>query len=300
MPRNQRILQADTPVPDGMISISALDFDTTTGTGTYTRIAAGEISLRISTTTPSVSLASLSGFPMRFGMQDDLQERFGSGIPNGSSGSPIGFPTTLSTANAAAGNGVNIAVISSVNFSVGMSVVIDTVASTVQEKTSVTAIPDSTHITVQTLANAHTSPFPISAHVFTTPAGVSGSPPYAGITQLTPVTAPRPKGLRIKQINAIYIINTTNATANTIGLSLIQYTNNVVAPTATALLTNAQNGMSLTASANPYVTPIPIPVANQTFITGQNSQLILEWDITAGTTVDILGVTIIADFNLDN
>jgi hypothetical protein len=301
MSRSQRMYQQDIPVPDGMINLSALDFQILSGggTGTLTKIATGEVSLRLSTTTASTFLASLSKVPWRFGMQDDLQERFGSGIPSGSGGVAIGFPTTLSTSSATAGSSVNIPVLSSVNFSVDMSLVIDTAASGVQETTRVTAIPDATHITVNALANNHTTPFPISAHVFTTPAGVSGPPPFTGVTQFTPVTAPRPKGIRIKQINPRYIINTTNATVNTIGMSLIKYTNNVVAPAATALLTNAANGMSLVASANPYVTPIPIPVANQNYIIGQNSDVIIEWDITAGTTVDLLGVTLLCDFNLD-
>jgi hypothetical protein len=299
MPRFQRVLNSDTAQPDGMINISPLDMSVIAGggTATLTRIAAGEISLRITTTTATVVLAALSGIVERFGMQDDLQERFGSGIPNGAGGSPIGFPRTLSTATVTAGSSVNIAVLSSVNFSVGQPVVIDTVASTVQEKQVITAIPDATHITVGTLASGHTTPFPLSAHVFTTPAGVSGSPPYTGVSSLTPVTAARPKGIMIKQITPRYIINTTAATGNTIGVSLIQYTNNVVAPAATALLTNAANGLATAASANPYVTPIPIPVANQNFLINQDSDVTIEWDVTAGTSIDLLGITVICSVN---
>src|ERR1700733_9526974 len=253
MPRSQRILQADLPVPDGMINIAALDLSVLAGggTATLTKIATGEISLRISTTTATVVLASLSGVPWRFGMMDDLQERFGSGVLNGSGGAAVGYPSTLSTASVTAGNSVNIPVLNSANFSVGASVVVDTVASGVQEKSSIIAIPDATHITVMALANNHTTPFPVYSHVFTTPAGVSGSPPYSGITELTPVTAPRPKGVRVKQITPRYIINGTNATVNTIGMTLIKYTNNVVAPAATVLIANAANGLGTTASANP-------------------------------------------------
>ena len=301
MPRGQRILQQDLPVPDGMINLSAMDFQIVPGggTSTLTKIATGEVSLRLSTTTASSFLASLSKVPWRFGMGDDLQERFGSGVPNGAAGQPIGYPNTLSTSSATAGASVNIAVLSSVNFASGSSIVIDTVVSGVQETTFITAIPDATHITVNALANNHTTPFPLFSHLFTTPAGVTGPPPFTGVTQFTPVTAPRPKGVRLKQITPRYIINSTNATTNTIGVSLIQYMNNVTAPTATALLTNAANGMSLTASTKPYVTPIPIPVANQNFIIGQNSDVIIEWDITAGTTVDLLGVTLICDLNFN-
>jgi len=80
-------------------------------------------------------------------------------------------------------------------------------------------------------------------------------------------------------------------------VSLIQYTNNVVAPAATALLTNAANGLATAASANPYVTPIPIPVANQNFLINQDSDVTIEWDVTAGTSIDLLGITVICSVN---
>jgi hypothetical protein len=298
MPRFQKVLTSDSAQPDGMVTISALDLSVLPGggTATLTKIATGEISLRISTTTATVALGSLSGVVFRFGANDELQERFGSGIPNGAGGAPVGFPNTLSTASATAGSSVSIAVLNSALFGVGNPVTIDTVASGVQERQAILSIPDATHIVVN-LASSHTSPFPLSGGAFTTPAGVSGSPPYAGVTEFVPVTAPRPKGIRIKQITPRYIVNTTAATANTIGVSLIQYRNNVVAPTATVLLTNAANGLGTAASANPYVTPIPIPSANQNFIIGQDSDVIIEWDVTAGTTIDLLGINVLCDVN---
>ena len=298
MPRSQRILQADLPVPDGIINISAFDLHLAPGggTGTLTRIASGEWSLRISTTTASVVAASLSHVVTRFGMQDDLQEQFGSGIPNGAQGLAIGYPETLSTGSVVAATSVNIAVLSSTNFFVGQSVKVDTLASTVQEVTYVTAIPDATHITVNALVNAHTTPFPITGNVFTTPAGVSGSPPYTGITQLTPVTVARPKGIRLKQLNARYIINTSNATANTIGITQAVYGNGV-APTINTILANATNGLATAFAATPYVTPIPILPANQFFLTNKNQDVVVEWDVTAGTTIDLLGLALICDVN---
>lgn len=302
MPRSQRTLNADTAQPDGMINVSALDLTLLAGggTGTLTRIASGEWSLRISTNTASVIAAAISGLVSRFGAGDDLQERFGSGIPNGANSVAIGYPSTLSTGSAVIGSSINIAVLSSVNFSVGSSVVIDTVASAVQEKTVITAIPDATHITVQTLASNHTTPFPLFSHVFTTPAGVSGSPPYTGVTQFTPVTAPRPKGIMIKQITPRYIINTASLTANTIGLTLLQYVNNVAPAAATNLLANAANGMGTTFRATPYVTPIPIPVASQNFLIGRDSEVVLEWDVTNnGGTIDLLGIMLDVNFNFN-
>lgn len=283
-----------------MINISALDLFLLSGggTGAVTRIASGEWSLRISTNTASVIATSLSGLIARFGMSDDLQSRFGSALPIGASGLAVGYPATLSTGSAVAGQNINIAVLSSVNFQAGTSVVVDTVASGVQEKTMITAIPDATHITVQALASAHTTPFPLASHAFVTPAGVSGSPPFTGVTQLTPVTAPRPKGVMIKQITPRYIINTASLTANTIGITKLVYTNNVVAPAATTILANAANGLGTVFGANPFVTPIPVPVANQAFVIERNSDVIIEWDVqNNGGTIDLLGLMLDVNFN---
>lgn len=162
----------------------------------------------------------------------------------------------------------------------------------------ITAIPDATHITVQALASAHTTPFPLASHAFVTPAGVSGSPPFTGVTQLTPVTAPRPKGVMIKQITPRYIINTASLTANTIGITKLVYTNNVVAPAATTILANAANGLGTVFGANPFVTPIPVPVANQAFVIERNSDVIIEWDVqNNGGTIDLLGLMLDVNFN---
>ncbi len=300
MPRHQRIPQYDLPIPDGIINICSTDLFPASGGGTLalTRIASGVWSQRLSTTTATVFQAAISTLETRFGMQDDLQEFYGSARAGGSNALPVGWPNTLSTSTVTAGAAVSIPVLSSVNFAVGQAILVDTVASGVQEYTYITAIADGTHITA-TLANGHTTPFPIAANVFTTPAGVSGSPPYTGVTQLTPVTAPRVKGILIKQITPRYIINTTNITVNTIGLTVVQYTNAVAIPAATVLLANAQNGMSLTAAATPYVTPIPIPVANQVYLNGRNSDPIIEWDITAAASgsVDVLGIEVVCSFN---
>jgi hypothetical protein len=299
MPRSQRILQSDLPQPDGMVSISAFQLSLLAGggTGVLTRIASGEWSLRISTNTASVIATAITNV-LRFGMADDFQERFGTGLPNGADGQAVGFPSTLSTGSALAGVNINIAVLSSVNFKAGSSIVIDTVASGVQEKTFISAIPDATHITVNSLASAHTTPFPLFSHVFATPAGISGSPPYTGVSQFAPVTVPRPKGIMLKQITPRYIINTANLAANTIGITQILYNNNVVAPAATTILANAANGLGTAFGANPYVTPIPIPVANQNFLINRNADIVIEWDVqNNGGTVDLLGIMLDVSFN---
>lgn len=303
MPRFQRNLDADLPNPDGLINLSFYDMIVAAGggTGAYTRIASGEWSYRISTTTAAQVAVPLSGVLFRFGANDDTQNIFGSAraVQAGSQGQPVGWPNTLSTSTVSAGAAVSIPVLSSVNFAVGMPILVDTVASGVQEYTYITAIADGTHVTAA-LVNGHTTPFPISGNVFTTPGSVSGSPPYTGVTEFTSV-ASRPKGVLIKQITPRYIINTANLGTNTIGMTSITYTNNVVAPAATTLLTNAANGLATAFQANPYVTPIPIPVANQVWLTNRNTDVTIEWDVTnTGTgTVDLLGIEVICSFNFD-
>jgi len=301
MSRTQRGWDFDLPNFDGMYFLSASDMFVASGggTGTITRVASGEWSLRISTTTATQVVGPLSTILLRFGQQDDLQQQFGSARAGGAQGLPVGWPNTFSTSSVSAGSAVSIPVLSSVNFAVGQAILVDTVGSGVQEYTYITAIADGTHVTA-TLANAHTTPFPIAANVFTTPAGVTGTPPYTGVTEFTPVTSFRPKGVLIKQITPRYAINTANAATNTIGITQTIY-NNGAAPTVSTILTNAANGLATTTTAQPYVTPIPIPVANQAFTTARNVDVLVEWDITNGTsgTVDLFGIEIVCSFNYD-
>lgn len=300
MSRTQRNWLGDLPKLDGMIWFGPDEMSLAAGgaTGAITRVASGIWSLRISTTSAGQISIPIDGSVIRRGMQDDLQEQFGSLRAGGAQGLPIGWPNTLSSSSATAGSAVSVSVLSTVNFTAGQYVLVDTVASGVQEYTQIISITNSTTM-VMNLVNSHTTPFPIAANVFTTPAGVSGPPPFAGVTEFTPVTAPRPKGLLVKQITPAYIINTTNITTNTIGVTSIQYNNNVVNPAATTILTNAANGLATTASANPYVTPIAIPVANQSFLTTPNTAVVIEWDVTAASTgsVDLLGVFVDFSFN---
>jgi hypothetical protein len=303
MSRTQSVQHYDTPFPDGILTFGITDMVIATGTGTgaYTRLASGSWSLNVSTTTASQIAIPISGILRKYGMQDFVQEAFGNSIPRGSHGQPVGWPNTLSTANSLAGNAINVAVKSSVNFSVGQACLVDTVASTVQETAVISAIPDATHITFFSLANAHTAPVPIAANVFTTPASVTGIPPFTGITELTPVTAVRPKGILIKQITPRYVINTANAATNTIGITETVYAQGA-SPTATVntILANAANGLATAFSANVNVTPIPIPVANQKWFMNRNSDIIIEWDITNGSTgtVDLLGIEVDISYNL--
>jgi hypothetical protein len=300
MSRTTGTLNQDTPFQDGLFPLApGGDIFATTGATTLTRIAAGEISLRATgSATAYVVIGTASSAIYRTGLQDDAQMFFGSQRAGGAQGLGVANVFTLSTASIVAGSSVNIAVLSSVNFAVNQYVTLDTVASGVQEFTRIVAIPDATHITVQTVVNSHTSPFPITLNLFTTPWQAGGRPPFTGAAQLTPQTTVRPKGIFFKQLAVAYIVNTANATVPTIGLTAITYANGV-APAVTTLIANATNGLSTAFAATPYVIPVPVPLANQGFIITPNTSVVVEFDFTTGTggTVDVLGFYLTCGFN---
>lgn len=299
MSRTQASLESDLPSPDGIIFVSGLDCVATTGATTATRVAAGNFSLRGAAAASYVIAIPVTGILVRTGVQDDVQEFFGSTRAGGAQNLAVGYPQTLSTGSIVAGTNVTINVLSSVGYTAGQYVVLDTVASGVQEFTQITSVPGGTSIVVARVVNSHTTPFPIAANLFTTPAGATGRPPFAGLSQLTPQTTIRAKGIRIKGVTVIYQVTTTAITVPTFGLFATQYTNGV-APTVTTLITQATNGLATATNAQPYAIPIPVPVANQNFVITPNTEVIGEFDFTNSTgTVDVFGFAFNCDFNYD-
>jgi hypothetical protein len=129
---------------------------------------------------------------------------------------------------------------------------------------------------------------------FTTPAGVTGPPPFTGLSQLTPVTAPRPKGISINSLTAIYTISGAAATVNTIGLYGVSYVNNT-APAASTILAPAN--LSTAVQANPYVTTVNV---NSGYLTTKNADYVMEWSLTTGASTGaalIYGVIFSVTFN---
>lgn len=295
MSRTQGRLDSDTGYADGQFFISALDMTATSGTVTATRNAAGDFSLNIGNSQTCVLAACLSTLIFRYGVQDWLQEQFGSGIAGGAQGLVVGGYSTLTTSSASAGSSVNVAVLNSANFTVGRMVVAGT------QNTKIVAIPDSTHITLQTLTATLASGSYIKENLFTTPAGITGAPPYtAGSSappgNLTPVTSPRPKGLQIRQITPVYLVAGAALTTNTIGLTKTAFVNNT-ANAVTNILSNAANGLQTATQANPYATPIQIPTP--AYQTTKGASYNIEWDVTTagGGTARIYGVSVDVVFN---
>lgn len=298
MSRTQGRSDGDLGYADGHIFIPASAGQLTSGTGTFTRNASGSASLNLGNSQTAVLIMRLDALIFRYGVQDWLQEQYGSQQAQGAQGLPVGGYTTYSTASISAGSNVNIAVKNSANFTVGRTLVVDTVASTVQEFPVITAIPDATHITVNVIANSHSSGCILVENAFTTPAGVTGPPPFTGVTNLTPVTAPRPKGILFREIYPVYAVAGAALTTNTIGLTKTVFSNNV-APAVTSLLTDAANGLATATNAQPYLTPIQIP--SPAYQTTKFASYILEWDVTTagGGTAELFGVFMDIGFNFN-
>jgi hypothetical protein len=284
MSRTQGRVDGDTEYKDGLIWIPILPTYVTTGTGqVINRPAAGRVATSLPTTaTAYVLMIPLGNLLFRAGVQDDLQEQFGSANAGGAQGLPVPGFTTYTTGSLTKGNNVSIPVISSDNLTVGHFLTLDTVASGVQEFPMITSVPDATHVVVNQILNSHSTNAPLSDNVFTTPAGVTGRPPFTGITELTPVTAPRPKGIKFKAMYPVYTIGGAAATTNTIGLTQTTFANNG-APATTNIVAVAANGLSTATQANPYLTPISVPSAAAIFRTIKFSDFVLEWDFTTGS-----------------
>jgi hypothetical protein len=157
------------------------------------------------------------------------------------------------------------------------------------------AIPDATHITVDQTLFAHTSGYKIVQSPFTTPAGVTGAPPFTGISQFT-VPSSRPKGIQFKGLEVRYQISTANLTSQTVGLTRTIF-QNATALAVTNILTAAANGLATTFAATPYVTPVAI--ASPAYQTADLSEFILEMSVVtpASSTYKFYGVTLYVTFN---
>ncbi|SRR5579885_931657 len=292
MSRTRGRLDSDLGQSDGQIFISAITGTqfSVSGTVTNTRNAAGDYSVNVSASSGVTLVLPLDEQIFRYGVQDWFQEQFGSSQAGGAQGFPVGGYTTVSTASASAGSNVNVAVISSVNFTVGRYVLAGT------QKTQIVAIPDGTHITLASLASTLSSGSVITENLFTTPADVTGPPPFTGTSQLTPVTSPRPKGIKIRQVYPWYLISTANATTNTVALIKNQAANGAANVTSNIV---ASTNLLTAFAANPYVTPVQVPAANVAYQTSKYGSYNIEWVVAtpASSTMRLYGVFLDVEFN---
>lgn len=291
--RHKGRLDCDSGYGDGHIFLPAASASVVSGTFALTRNAAGNISLNA-----AASITGVLSFPMaplifRYGLQDDFQEQFGSSAAGGAQGVPVGDWTTLTTASGAVGLLVNLAVLNSAGFVVGRKVLLGGT-----QKTFITAIPDATHITVAAITTTLASGSVVTENLFTTPADVSGPPPYTGLTQFTPLTTPRPKGITIKEIYPVYLLSGAAATLNTISLTKTQFGFGAAA-VVTTLLASGANGLATATNADPYITPIQIPTP--AFQVSKYAEYAIEWDVTtaAGGAAQIYGIFVDIAYNFN-
>lgn len=307
MPRFQSRLDCDRGYNDGHLFISAFDSITLSGTTGVARTGAGNFNLTIGNTQTVVLAFPLTNILFRTGVQDDLQEQFGSLRAGGAQGRHVPGFSSYTTGSLTAGSSVSIPVLNSglvssatAGFQVGDMLTLDTVASGVQEFPFITSIPDATHVVVNKIVNAHSTNAPITQNVFTTPAGVSGRPPYSGISQLTPVTSPRPKGIQFRAIYPWFSVAGAALTLNTIGLTRTIAANNAtVASGESDIIANAANGLPTATQANPYLSAIAVPNASQIYQTSKFASYNLEWDLTTagGGTAALWGIFIDVTYN---
>src|ERR1700756_751093 len=82
--------------------------------------------------------------------------------------------------------------------------------------------------------------------------------------QLTPRTANKVKGFKMLSFDVIYTIATLALNTHTCRVDQTVYANNVAAATTSIVATGA-NGLATATQANPYVTTVAIPAAQQTY-----------------------------------
>jgi hypothetical protein len=299
MPRFQKRVSCDVGYPDGQIFISALDFQnpatggisgltfTQTNTTPFTEYATVPASIAAGT-----MHFPLSGMIYRIGLQDDLQEQFGSLAAGGANGLAVNVPITWTTTSLTAGTNVTVAVLNSAGYSAGSYVTIDILGT--PETVLITSVPNGTSIIVNKLALSHSTNAQVGQNGFTTPAGVSGAPPYTGITQLTSVTAPRPKGIAITSVSLISQVVTTAATSQALALYRTVF-NNGAAPVSTAIPMTGT--LVNTAATSPTITTFIVNTPAYQVNPFEELVVVYTPVTPSGSTINVYGLNIGVTYN---
>ena len=310
MPRTQRRLDGDLGYADGHFFIP-ISVGNVTGAGAVQQTTAyNGISNLSFVSLPTAATAYVATFPLgsvlfRYGLQDDIQEQFGAGASGVAFGANALNQAAAVTCTTTAGPASSITTLTvtpnTAGLTAGSIIQIDTGANI--EFQVINTVASATTITVLELNKAHTANYTIIQNPFTTPAGVTGAPPFTGVTQLSPVTAPRPKGIALKTIYPVYSVANGVAalTVNTIGIIATPFLN-AAALTQDTVLTAAANGLQTAANAASqfYVTPIAIPAAKSVFQTSRFKEFVFTWSLTTGAatgTAAIVGIFVDVTYN---
>jgi len=138
--------------------------------------------------------------------------------------------------------------------------------------------------------------------------GIPGSAEYQGRPDtipsmatgqpITPRTAFKLKGFKINSFDCIYQIGVANPSAHTCRVDQTTFVNGVAAAT-TSVLASGVNGLSTAFAANPYVTNVVLPAAQQIYRNLNDTDVWLEEVITgaATTTLNFYGFEIYLEYN---
>lgn len=123
-------------------------------------------------------------------------------------------------------------------------------------------------------------------------------PAMGNLQQITPRTALKKKGIKPLSIKVVELITGAALTTHNIRMDSITHVNNV-ANTITSVLANGANGLPTATQANPYVTVIPFPVAQQVYQITDLTTLWVELTVTTagGGAYRLYSVEITFEFN---
>jgi hypothetical protein len=109
---------------------------------------------------------------------------------------------------------------------------------------------------------------------------------------------PVAKGMMLTSIDVIYRVNAVAATLGTCSITAVAFVSGS-APVITNIIPLGANGLTLAASANPYV--ITIPVTSPAFLVTPDMEIIDNVNFTAGAggTVDFFGLTAHYSYNFN-
>lgn len=125
-------------------------------------------------------------------------------------------------------------------------------------------------------------------------------PAMSALQELTPRTAFKQKGIRIKSFDVIYLVSGATMTALTCRVDQSLFVNNVAVAT-TNILASAANGLTATVQTNPFVINVPIATPTGQFLITPDQLYIIEVaaQTAGGGTFVLYGVDILFDLNFN-
>ncbi|SRR6266852_4021671 len=140
--------------------------------------------------------------------------------------------------------------------------------------------------------------------------GIPGSAEYQGRPDtipsmatgqpITPRTAFKLKGIKLLSFDSIYQLGVANATSHTCRVDQTLFVDNVAAATS-AVVASGANGLATAFRANPYVTNVALPAAQQIYRNIADQDIWIEDVITgaATTTVTFFGFDLLIEYNFN-